>query len=287
MITHHHINKSDNLYALIGSATINLGYVTGTRNIYTATPAGLTPGVHSYAIYLRAGSNPAITDTLLAAGEIIINNEPAIIAKIDAVNAKLPADTTDKINRLDANVSTRLAASDYSEPDNAKIAQLKTAIDAVNAKLPADTTNKINRLDANVSTRLAASDYSEPDNAKIAEAKTTIDQVKTVVDSTSALATEIKTSIVSIPNQTALQVNKKINPPKIFTQTIQTQAGSAIDNVRCILTLDSEGTSALAESITDSTGKVLLHHNAPDNQTAWLWRYKTGISFSNPQQVTL
>ena len=293
MITHHHINNTDNLYALIGSATTNLGYVTGTRNVYTATPAGLTPGVHSYAIYLRAGSNPATTDTLLATGEIIINNEPAIITAIDAVktvvdstnslageiktiatdakseataakttaaanlkaadytapdnaklaqaktaidavNAKLPADTTEKINRLDANVSTRLSASDYSEPDNAKIAQTKTAIDAVNAKLPADTTDKINRLDANVSTRLAASDYSEPDNAKLAQAKTAIDAVnaKLPADTTDKInrldanvSTRLAASDYTAPD------NSKIADIKNTIETLAVDTAAAVNGV--------------------------------------------------------
>lgn len=94
-----------------------------------------------------------------------------------AANGKLPADTTAKLAFLDIAVTTRLATSGYTAPDNTGIGNALTqatnaanSAAAANAKLPADTTAKLAYLDASVNSRLATSGYTAPANSTIVTA---------------------------------------------------------------------------------------------------------------------
>ena len=61
-----------------------------------------------------------------------------------------------KLVHLDADVSSRLAASAYTAPDNVSISAAATYAAAANTKLPTDTAIKMAHLDADVSSRLPA-----------------------------------------------------------------------------------------------------------------------------------
>jgi len=67
------------------------------------------------------------------------------------------AERAEKLDYLDAAVSSRLAAADYAAPDNAGIAAAKAAAEATNARLPANPAQE-----ETVSSRLAAADYVTP-----------------------------------------------------------------------------------------------------------------------------
>lgn len=89
----------------------------------------------------------------------------ALIARID----KLIRD------RLDAAISSRLAASSYVAPDNANIGLIKAKTDLIpGAGIPSITNystaraDLIDRLDAAITSRLASADFIAPDNSTIA-----------------------------------------------------------------------------------------------------------------------
>lgn len=71
--------------------------------------------------------------------------------------ADYTATRASKLDNADVAVSSRLAAADYTAPDNAGIAAAKAAAEATNARLPTNPAQE-----ETVSSRLAAADYVTP-----------------------------------------------------------------------------------------------------------------------------
>lgn len=120
--------------------------------------------------YLNTGALPAV-DAGANGGIPIIGSAP--LTNLDAaVSSRAPASTAlsnavwtnTKAGYLDAAISSRLAGSAYTAPDNTSIASIKTTVDWT--------------LDAAISTRLAAASYTAPDNASIAAIKTQTDKLQ-------------------------------------------------------------------------------------------------------------
>jgi hypothetical protein len=77
-----------------------------------------------------------------------------------------------EISNLDASVSSRLAADDYTAPTSAPTAAAVAS--AVRTEL-----TELSNLDAAVSSRLAAADYVAPANADLAAVRATTDALDT------------------------------------------------------------------------------------------------------------
>lgn len=101
---------------------------------------------------------------------------------------------------LDAAVSTRLATSGYTAPDNTSI----TAIKAKTDNLPSDpaATSDLTNLDATVSSRLAAATYTAPDNSSITAIKAKTDNLPVDPAAASDVPTDVDNAIalLDLPN---------------------------------------------------------------------------------------
>ena len=96
---------------------------------------------------------------------------------IGAAGAGLTALGDTRLAELDAAVSSRLATSGYTAPDNSDIAAIKATIGDAGAGLTALGDARLADLDAAVSSRLATSGYTAPDNSDIAAIKVKTDNL--------------------------------------------------------------------------------------------------------------
>lgn len=127
------------------------------------TPAHVAGGVWSIAL-----SNSEANADVVA-----IKAAPSTSGAVSpmVVYGMLPANVAN-LSNLDAAVSTRLASSGYTAPNNSGISDIKAKTDLIPAGGPAAATDytsgraaKLDNLDAAVSTRLASSGYTAPPSA--------------------------------------------------------------------------------------------------------------------------
>jgi len=172
--------------------------VTATQGI-----ALITADTSAIKAKTDAYLDATVSSRLAASGYTAPDNASisAIKATVDAnldapISSRAPASTAlsnavwtnTKAGYLDAAISSRLAGSAYTAPDNVSIAAIKTTVDAnldatVSSRAPAATAlsnviwtdAKAGYLDSAISSRLAAADYTAPDNTSIASIKTTVD----------------------------------------------------------------------------------------------------------------
>ena len=119
----------------------------------------------------------ALISTLGTPAGVSVSADLADIeGKVDDLEGRLTALRAAALDNLDAAISTRLAASSYTAPDNTNIGLAKTAAEAVNARLPTDPADQ-SLVEAAISTRLATAGYTAPDNATIAAIKAKTDLI--------------------------------------------------------------------------------------------------------------
>jgi hypothetical protein len=185
--------------------------VVADKTGYSLTPAERTAiAVAVEQAILNEGDGNAILEAIVGA---IGNSNVDEIALVAAIRADIernggmldliptnPLLTNDsRLDRIDVNVSTRLATSSYTAPDNAGVASANTKLDhrptlaqieastvlakeatvatrATQTSVNAIPTNplltsdvRLNNLDATVSSRLATAGYTAPSNAAVAE----------------------------------------------------------------------------------------------------------------------
>jgi hypothetical protein len=126
-------------------------------------------------------SDPADNSDILSAISSI-PSAPSASSVASAVRTEL----TVELDRIDVDVSSRLASSSYTAPDNSSI----TAIKAKTDNLPADPASE-----ATVNTRLAAAAYTAPDNTTISTINT---KLGTPVSSVSSDIAAVKSDTSSI-----------------------------------------------------------------------------------------
>lgn len=97
------------------------------------------------------GSGLAVETIAAAARDAILNRELSGNHDSAGTVGKL-------IQYLDAAISSRLASTSYSAPDNSGIAAAKSAAESANDKLPSETSTLLARLDEAVSTRSTPAD---------------------------------------------------------------------------------------------------------------------------------
>ncbi len=144
---------------------------------------------------------------------------------------------------LDAAVSSRLATSGYTAPDNTDIASIKTTLGVAGAGLTALGDTRMAHLDADISSRLATSGYTAPDNTDIVAIKAKTDNLpaspadeSVIVAAFSAVASEISAvpaapTAIAVANEVAsrtLNANiKEINSVTITGDGSTTPFGPA------------------------------------------------------------
>jgi|LSQX01.2.fsa_nt_gb hypothetical protein len=198
----------------------------------------------------------------------------AIVAKIAEVNPSLEdltlaaiasavrTELTAELARMDAAVSTRLAASGYTAPPTA--VQIRQEID----------TNST-RLDAAISTRLAASAYEAPDNESIEDIKAKTDNLPaspaavgsemtltSAYDAAKTAATQ--TSVSSIPTNPLLTNDARLNN---LNATISSRLASASYTVPPSASdIRSEiDTNSTKLDVAVGTRLAAASYTAPDN----------------------
>jgi len=73
----------------------------------------------------------------------------------------------------------------------------------------------------------------------------------------------------------------------VVTETYTlTVGGVALEGATVWMTTDIEGTNVVASTTTDAAGKAYLAHNLASGTTVYIWRYKAGIVFVNPDTET-
>ena len=110
-----------------------------------------------------------------------------------------------ELSRLDAAVSTRLAASSYIAPDNAPIPTAAENASAVRAELATE----LSRVDVAVSTRLAASSYTAPNNTPVPTAAENASAVR------AELATELSRVDIAVSSRLASDAVVSVDPAVI------------------------------------------------------------------------
>jgi hypothetical protein len=124
---------------------------------------------------------------------------PSAATNATAVRTEL----TTELNRIDAAITSRLAATSYTAPDNATISSISSNLVIINDNVltrlsalayttpPSAATNatavrtelatELARIDAAITSRLAATSYTAPDNASIGSIKSVTDKLNTTL----------------------------------------------------------------------------------------------------------
>lgn len=164
---------------------------------------------------------------------------------------------------LDAAVSTRLATSGYTAPDNSDITAIKAKTDLIPAAGPPDAAHytnargdKLDDLDAAVSTRLATSGYTAPDNADVAAIKAKTDnlpadpaseaEVEAAIPSAATIAATVWAALTS-----ALTTNGSIG------KLLATDIDAAISSRSTYAGGDTPGTTTLLSRLTATRAGLL------------------------------
>jgi len=102
------------------------------------------------------------------------------------------------------------------------------------------------------------------------------------------LTTNITGAIASFGNLFKTNIDAKISSVSgggsgvvahMYTVYVE---GSPCADVVVIMTLDVEGLIKICSGRTNSLGQVIFYPNVPAGTTVYLWRYKSVVTFSNP-----
>lgn len=162
------------------------------NTVWTNTKAGYidaavsTRAVPGDAMALTTSERTSVATSVWAAATRTLTSFGTLAADVwssvtrtltGATNITSDGNTIDqtKIANLDATVSSRLATSGYTAPDNTSIIAIKAKTD----NLPANPASQTN-LDVAVSTRLAAASYTAPDNTTISTINTNVSSLQSV-----------------------------------------------------------------------------------------------------------
>lgn len=135
----------------------DIALTEATAGLYLANLPAVVAGIYTYVVYEQAGANPAVTDTKLGVG--YLNWDGSAILPLSSIDADLATAQADLDNHdqykadvsglapaneydavLDVAISSRLASADYTEPDNAGIAQLLLDVGSIDTNTVLDAT---------------------------------------------------------------------------------------------------------------------------------------------------
>lgn len=81
---------------------------------------------YTFTFYSQAGGSPApVSDAVIGSGEMYVKDDTEVVLDVNP-STRLPANDA-RLDNLDAAVSSRLAAADYTAPYNAGIETLESA----------------------------------------------------------------------------------------------------------------------------------------------------------------
>ena len=171
-----------------GSSGFYSGNMTGTAGTYQVAFISASANVGSGSIVwsgtaeVPASTFNAASDTVanvtLCATTTTLTNAPTV-PTASAIASQVRTELSVELGRVDQNISSRLAAADYTAPSAAPtVAAIRTEMDSNSTKLA--------NLDATVSSRLATSGYTAPTTPP------------TAADNASAVRTELSTELARV-----------------------------------------------------------------------------------------
>jgi hypothetical protein len=174
---------------------------TDIGTILTAIQSG-TYGLNALltAINSRLASSaytaPDNTDigTILTAVQSATYGLSALKTAISSIPTGTLLSSDTRLNHLDADISSRLAGSSYTAPDNSDISSIKSTVEAIPTGTLLSSDSRLNHLDADISSRLASSSYTAPDNTDIG---TILTAIQSGTYGLSALLTAINSRLAS------------------------------------------------------------------------------------------
>lgn len=147
-----------------GSTGFYSGNMTGTAGTYQVAFISASANVGSGSIVWSGtaevpastfnAATDAVANVTLCATTTTLTNAPTVPTAI-AIASQVRTELSVELGRVDQNISSRLAAADYTAPSAAPtVAAIRTEMDSNSTKLA--------NLDATVSSRLATSGYTAP-----------------------------------------------------------------------------------------------------------------------------
>jgi hypothetical protein len=230
----------------------------------------------------------ATTRTLSAFGFFTYTAPPTVAE----IRTEMDSSST-KLAHLDADITSRLAASGYTAPDNTDIASILSAIN--------DGTHGLAALLTSIGTRMATFTYTAPDNADIGTIKTAIESATyglnalltaiEAVSSTGATPEEIW----GAAERSLTTANTDESPSRdmaaigavtglyALTILVLDADDNPIPGVAVTL-LNSDQTAFLSTLISDTDGYA---HFSADPGVYKIRRMKAGYVFEDPDTVTI
>jgi hypothetical protein len=190
-----------NLSGTTISTTQQVASVSGSVGSVTGAVGSVTGAVGSVTARVTANTDQwgGVTVTGMPLPTTSYTAPPSASTNATAVRTEL----TTELNRIDATISSRLAATSYTAPDNATISSISSNLVIVNNNVlsrlsalaytapPSAATNatavrtelgvELARIDAAITSRLAAMSYTAPDNASIGSIKSVTDKLNTTL----------------------------------------------------------------------------------------------------------
>jgi hypothetical protein len=237
------------------------------------------------AIWHQLLSGIVTADTI---GKLLFDNVNAPIGSIPT-NPTLQSVWTDaKAAFLDIAISSRLATTGYTAPDNATIAAIADYVDTEVAAIKAKTDNlPTTPADEATLTAMKGAGWTTE----------TLKAIKAAIDAISAAAMadavwdELQSghtdagSFGKYLDTEVSGVGGVGSGALSCTWTVKDSLGNPMDNVQVWITTDAKGVNVIAGTLlTNSYGQVTFMLDAG---TYYVWREKGGYDFSNPQTWTV
>ena len=243
------------------------------------------------AVTTDADSRTASKSTGFATPANLLAAQAALRSQIDANETKIDAiktvadSTKSKVDtNLDATVSSRLAAADYTAPDNADITDIKSTVENIETHVTApthdhdgdDTTAEVNTLlgevkaikdvaakfgfnsNNDVKSTLDGEEVTTDSASRTASKATGYATPQNVTDSTTAIQTAINTETSAITGAISAShssTNSKIDAVKAVTDAIKTET----DKIQTIDdNVDTTVTQTTADAISSAVETAFL-----------------------------
>lgn len=148
-------------------------YIDVEPAVYVADPTYTFVKKNSSGIVLQTAPWTKQTADISAVDKTDIRAGLALQANVLAIPTNPVLTTDSRLTRLDANISSRLATTDYVIPDNANTVLIKARVDTIPTNTVLTTDTRLGRLDANISSRLTVAEL-ESSNVVAKEASVNI-----------------------------------------------------------------------------------------------------------------
>jgi len=208
----------------------------------------------------------------------------ALKTLIDAIKAKsdlIPADIATALAHLNADIDSRMATFSYTAPANADIAAVKVVTDYLTAML--ETDGAVKRYTANALEQAPSGSLTAP----------TVEEIRAEMDSNSTKLANLDSKVSDVP--TVAEIDAQLSgahgagawgaatvgaTEKTYTVTV---GGVALEACEVWATSDLAGATEIANrGLTNDLGQHIFYFDVPEGTTVYIWRRKSGYTFTNP-----